>query len=232
MILSLFCLVLSLFCCDFFATLYAEEAPATPPPAEQPAPPPEVKEPAPAAPKSPAPAPEQPAPIEEPPSTPEQPTTPAEPAPAPTEPAPDAPPPAPEQPAEPEPTIAEQPSSPATPTEKLPDQISTQETNLSEAQAVKTEESLNDIPLPTETKMMPIWHTNSIFCSKSYEEVLNSSNLGDPEACFELGLRIYSSTRKKKEIKNAISYIEKAAAAGYPEAQLWVAEHFILREEV
>ena len=228
LILSLFCLVLSLFCCDFFVALYAEEAPATPPPVEQPATPPDVKEPTPAAPESPAPAPEQPVPPAEPPSTPEQPATPVEPAPepVPTEPAPDTPAPAPEQPAEPEPTTTEQPSSPATPTEESSDQVPAQEGNLSEAQAVKTEESSNDIPLPTETKMMPIWHTNSIFCSKSYEEVLNSSNLGDPEACFELGLRIYSSTRKKKEIKNAISYIEKAAAAGYPEAQLWVAEHY------
>ena len=71
-----------------------------------------------------------------------------------------------------------------------------------------------------------IWHTNSVFYAKPLTDIMFAAQNDNPEANYELGLRIYNSSSQKKEIKHAISHIEKAAALNYPEAQLWVAKHY------
>lgn len=82
------------------------------------------------------------------------------------------------------------------------------------------------ITAPTTGQRHPLWHTNSPFHSLHIANVILGCDTNNPEALFEMGLRIYGSTHDKKEIKRAIDYIEKAAYVGYPEAQLWVAEHY------
>ena len=200
-----------------YIPLLAAEEPAPAP--EEPAPTPE--EPAPA-PEEPAPTPEEPAPApEEPAPAPEEPApTPEEPAPAPEEPAPtpEEPAPAPEEPApapeEPAPTPEEPapaPEEPApTPEEPAP---------APEEPALAPEE-------PIQAKPILIWHTNSPFHSLPIANVILGCDTNNSEALFEMGLRLYGSTTDKAEIKRAIGYIERAAYVGYPEAQLWVAEHY------
>ncbi len=130
------------------------------------------------------------------------------PAPAPVEPAP-AP-----APVEPAPAPAGPPPIPVEPTPAIE---TTPETNT------PTVETITE-PIPDQR--LQLWHTNSVFHSLHIANVILGCDTNNPEALFEMGLRIYGSTREKKEIKRAIDYIEKAAYVGYPEAQLWVAEHY------